>query len=141
MVKYQGEMLDSTFAALADRTRRAMLARLAERGDMAVSELAEPFRMTLPAALKHVNVLSDAGLIQREKRGRVVHCRLEAKPMREAVEWLERYEKFWSAQLDALAAYVEDDSWTPSPAQASPSRGASRRRSNASSAPGPKAKR
>lgn len=110
MVKYMDPTLDTTFAALADGTRRAMLARLASEGDLAVSDLAQPFRMSLPAALKHVNVLSDAGLVRREKRGRTVHCRLIVQPMRDAVVWLERYEKFWNAQLDALQAFVEDDS-------------------------------
>ncbi|WOH66206.1 metalloregulator ArsR/SmtB family transcription factor [Bradyrhizobium sp. BWA-3-5] len=116
MVKYQEVALDRTFAALSDPTRRALLARLGNRESLSVSELAQPFSMSLPAIMKHLDVLSDAGLIAREKTGRTVACRLTAQPMEEAMEWLNRYRRFWSAALDRLAAFVEEDPWPPSPA-------------------------
>ena len=78
MVKYQEEVLDLTFAALADPTRRALLARLGDEESLSVSELAQPFAMSLPAIMKHLDVLSDAGLVAREKTGRTVACRLTA---------------------------------------------------------------
>jgi DNA-binding transcriptional ArsR family regulator len=101
--------LDSTFAALADPTRRAIIAQLGEQPGVSVSELARPFPMSLPAIMKHLDVLADAGLITRSKQGRTVTCRLNAAPMEEAVQWLERYERFWSERLDRLAAFVEKD--------------------------------
>src|SRR5690349_18894275 len=112
MVKYQDATLDRTFAALADPTRRALLARLEGRDALSVSELAQPFSMSLPAIMKHLDVLSVAGLIAREKTGRVVACRLTAKPMGQAMEWLNRYQRFWSDNLERLAAFVEEEtSW------------------------------
>ena len=96
MVKYSDEALDRTFAALADPTRRALLARLGERDSISVSELAQPFAMSLPAIMKHLDVLSDAGLIARAKTGRIVACRLTAEPMEQAMDWLNRYQRFWS---------------------------------------------
>lgn len=105
MVKYQEPSLDRTFAALADPTRRALLARLEEVDSVSVSDLARPFPVTLPAIMKHLDVLSDAGLITREKTGRTVSCRLNAAPMEEAMGWLRRYERFWREKLDALEAY------------------------------------
>jgi DNA-binding transcriptional ArsR family regulator len=106
MVNYNAQ-LDRTFAALVDPTRRAILVRL-ERGDGAsVSELARPFAIKLPAVMKHLYVLDEAGLITRSKLGRVVTVRLNPKPMRGALDWLRRYEHFWSASLDRLAAYAE----------------------------------
>ncbi len=90
MVKYNDAELDRTFAALADPTRRAMLARLSLKV-LSVSELAEPFDMTLPAVMKHLTVLADAGLVVREKTGRTVSCELQAKPMEDAVKWLNLY--------------------------------------------------
>jgi DNA-binding transcriptional ArsR family regulator len=108
MVKYQDAVLDRTFAALADPTRRALLARLQARDTLSVSDLAQPFDMSLPAIMKHLDVLTDAGLIAREKTGRVVACRLTAKPMEQAMEWLNRYQRFWSDNLDRLAAFVEE---------------------------------
>jgi len=149
MVKYQNEALDRTFAALADPTRRALLARLGERDGLSVSELAQPFAMSLPAIMKHLEVLSDAGLIAREKTGRTVACRLTARPMEQAMNWLNRYAQFWSDNLDRLAAFVEDNPWstaqqpTPAsprdqiPAQASPSRAASVRGRKKSTPRGP----
>jgi DNA-binding transcriptional ArsR family regulator len=109
MVRFYEPTLDRTFAALADPTRRALLAQLDERPNLSVSELARPFPVTLPAVMKHLDVLSEAGLITRVKTGRTVTCRLNAAPMREAVTWLSRYQRFWSAQLDRLIAFVEDD--------------------------------
>jgi DNA-binding transcriptional ArsR family regulator len=123
MVKYNEERLDRIFAALSDRTRRGMLARLSGNAAMSVSELAEPFDMSLPAVMKHLGVLSDAGLVQRSKTGRVVACTLDAKPMQQANEWLERYQRFWTASFDRLAAHLEEEQWPPqrSLGQASPS--------------------
>jgi DNA-binding transcriptional ArsR family regulator len=138
MVYYSTATLDRTFAALADPTRRALLAQLSERESISVSELAKPFKMSLPAVMKHLDVLSDAGLIKREKTGRTVACRLEAEPMRAATEWLNHYQRFWSEQLDNLAAYLEEDACPPPPpsSRASPSAAASRRRLRASTPPG-----
>jgi DNA-binding transcriptional ArsR family regulator len=99
--------LDRTFAALVDPTRRAILAKLERVGVATVSELAQPFAIKLPAVMKHLDVLGEAELISRTKSGRTVSVRLNAKPMREAVAWLQRYERFWSASLDRLAAYAE----------------------------------
>ena len=132
MVKYQAASLDRTFGALADPTRRALLEQLGARQTMSVSELARPFPISLPAVMKHLDVLSDAGLISRTKTGRVVACQFEAAPMEDAMNWLNRYLKFWSEQLDRLAAFVEEKSCPPKPAspssQASPSNVVSMRR-------------
>src|SRR6476620_7347728 len=121
MVKYQEEVLDRTFAALSDPTRRALLARLGDRESLSVSELAQPFAMSLPAIMKHLDVLSDAGLIAREKTGRTVACRLTAGPMEQAMDWLNRYQRFWSDNLDPLAAFVEEDPWPANQAASAPS--------------------
>jgi DNA-binding transcriptional ArsR family regulator len=139
MVKLSADPLDRTFAALADPTRRALVMRLAGEPDLSVTELAAPFRMSLPAVMKHLGVLSDAGLVAREKSGRTVACRLDAKPMRDAFEWLHRYQKFWSERLDRLAAFLEgEDEWSPTPPsnRASPSSAGSKRRRRKSSPPG-----
>ena len=109
MVKYQQASLDRTFAALADPTRRALLAQLDERENVSVSELARPFAVSLPAIMKHLDVLSGAGLIVKTKTGRTVSCRLAAAPMQEAVGWLNRYQRFWSERLDRLAAFLEEE--------------------------------
>lgn len=101
------ERLGRTFAALADPTRRAILARLEREDGASVSELARPHAIKLPAVMKHLGILADAGLVTRTKTGRTVTVRLSPKPMREAMEWLRRYERFWSAGLDRLAAYAE----------------------------------
>lgn len=106
MVKYQDHDLNATFAALADPTRRAILARLAT-GDASVGELAEPFAMSLPAVSKHLGVLEDAGLLMRQKDGRVRRCQLQPEPMRHAAQWIEQYRQFWEGQLDSLARYLE----------------------------------
>jgi len=134
MVYYSRPNLDRTFAALADPTRRALLARLSEKENVSVSELAKPFSMSLPAIMKHLDVLSDAGLLGREKNGRIVSCRLRAEPMREANDWLNRYQKFWTEKLDQLAAFLEEDTWPPSqPNPVSPSGGDLTRRPKKSS--------
>ena len=100
-------MLDQTFAALADPTRRAIIARLAKGDGLTVKVLAEPFPVSLPAVIKHLNVLCDAGLVTRERTGRTVTCRLSIEPMSEAMMWLNRHIRFWEARLDALAELVE----------------------------------
>src|ERR1700730_6533258 len=106
MVNYSAQ-LDRTFAALVDPTRRAILARLEREDGASVSELAKPFAIKLPAVMKHLDVLDDAGLITRTKVGRTVTVRLSPQPMRAALDWLRRYERFWSRSLDRLAAYAE----------------------------------
>jgi DNA-binding transcriptional ArsR family regulator len=98
--------LDRTFAALSHSTRRAILARLAE-GETTVGELARPFRMSRPAISKHLRVLERAGLVQRQREGRVSRCELDAEPMRDAAQWIERYREFWGDRLDSLARYLE----------------------------------
>ena len=113
MVKFQDASLDTTFQALADPTRRALLARLEAADALSISDLARPLPMTLPAVMKHLDVLTDAGLIRREKQGRTVTCSLSPEPMREAIAWLERYQRFWSENLDRLAALVEDNQPAP----------------------------
>jgi len=109
MVNYstQPADLDRVFATLADPTRRAILARLAQVDSLSLSALAEPFSIKLPAVMKHLDVLGDAGLITRTKQGRTVDVRLSARPLRGASEWLREYERFWSPALDRLAAYAE----------------------------------
>jgi DNA-binding transcriptional ArsR family regulator len=106
MVNFQ-KRLDRTFKALADPTRRAVLAQLERRDGASVSELAEPFAIHLPAVMKHLDVLAKAGLVTRSKSGRTVTIRLRAQPMREATDWLQRYERFWSGSLDRLTSYAE----------------------------------
>jgi DNA-binding transcriptional ArsR family regulator len=106
MVNYDAQ-LNRTFAALGDPTRRAILARLERADGASVSALAAPFAIKLPAVMKHLDVLNEAGLITREKTGRTVTVRLSAKPMRAAMDWLRRYERFWAGSLDRLAAYAE----------------------------------
>lgn len=106
MVKYLESELDNVFHALSDSTRRAILARLAN-GDAVVTELAEPFAMSLPAISKHLTVLEKAGLLQRHKDGRIRRCELNAGPLETASDWIDFYKQFWSAQLNSLAAYLE----------------------------------
>jgi len=101
----QSEHLDATFAALSDPTRRAIIARLA-LGDANVSELAEPFAMSQPAISKHLKVLERAGLISRSREAQARPCHLEAKRLREATEWMERYRRFWDASFDRLDALL-----------------------------------
>jgi DNA-binding transcriptional ArsR family regulator len=107
MVNYQGAVLDRVFATLADPTRRAILGRLEREESLSISQLAEPFSIKLPAVMKHLDVLDDAGLITRSKHGRTVAVRLSPTPLRQAAEWLRRYERFWSSSLDRLAAHAE----------------------------------
>lgn len=107
MVNIYNPDLTRVFAALSDPTRRAILVSLAENTEATISELARPFAIKLPAVMKHLDVLGDAGLITRTKVGRTVSVRLSPQPMREAVRWLERYERFWCASLDRLTAYAE----------------------------------
>ena len=99
--------LDVTFRALADPTRRGMLASLAV-GDKSIGELGEPFAMSFAGAAKHVKVLEGAGLIERRKKGRQQICTLKAEPLAEAELWLRQWEKFWSARLDRLQALVQN---------------------------------
>ena len=101
------ERLDRTFKTLADPTRRAILAQLERRDGASISELAEPFAIHLPAVMKHLDVLAKAGLVTRSKAGRTVTVRLRAQPMREAMDWLQRYERFWSSSLDRLTSYAQ----------------------------------
>lgn len=105
MVTYS-DRLDLTFAALADPTRRAILARLAE-AESTVGNLARPFEISRPAISKHLRVLERAGLVRRARDGRLSRCGLDATPMRDAAEWVEKYRQFWECQLDALALYLE----------------------------------
>src|SRR5512140_2295511 len=100
------ERLDSTFAALADPTRRAILARLAS-GDATVQELAAPFAMSLPAVSKHLKVLERAGLIARGRDAQRRPCRLRAVPLGEIADWVERYRRFWEEGFDRLGDYLE----------------------------------
>ena len=100
--------LDSVFHALADPTRRGMLAQLA-LGETSVGELAEPYKMSLAGASKHVKVLEQAGLIARKKIGRTHLCSLHAKPLEEAERWLRQWERFWTARLDQLEAAIQRD--------------------------------
>lgn len=110
MVKFSDEVLDKTFAALAHPTRRAILTRLA-RGEVAsVSELAEPFDVSLMAISKHLRVMEDAGLIRREKDGRVQRCSYDPQAIGTASDWMERHRRYWAEQLDALARYLDAQS-------------------------------
>ena len=99
-------MLDRTFAALADPTRRRILEHLAG-GDHCVTDLARPYRMSLPAVSKHLRVLENAGLVRRKRDGRVHRLKLEAKPMQQAQAWIEEYRKFWEASFDRLDEYLK----------------------------------
>ena len=148
MVKYADDELDALFAALSDRTRRGILDSLSAGADLAVTELAAPHDMSLPGFMKHLRVLEDAGLVTRNKEGRVVSCTLEARPMKEASVWMSRYEKFWTEKLDSLARYLyqqeELQTWKKpaspkSPRSTSPAAIRSRRRK--SGARGPTRKR
>jgi DNA-binding transcriptional ArsR family regulator len=148
MVKYADDELDAVFAALADPTRRGILESLSG-GDLAVSELAAPHRMSLPGFMKHLRVLEDAGLVRRAKEGRVVSCALEAAPLKDASAWMARYEKFWTEKLDSLARYLyqqeELQTWNKPPASGksppSTSSAATRSRRRKSGARGPTRKR
>src|SRR3954454_20556281 len=103
----QADQLSATFAALADPTRRAILARLA-KGEASVTELAKPFDMTLPAVSKHLKVLERAGLVARGREAQWRPCRLDAGPLKAADAWIERYRRFWEQSLDRLDAYLKE---------------------------------
>jgi DNA-binding transcriptional ArsR family regulator len=104
MVQYK--VLDRTFSALADPTRRQILDRLG-RGPASISELAQPFGMTLTGLKKHVQILEEAELVTTEKIGRTRQCRLGPEPLKEAVDWIEMYRRHWERRLDGLEAYLE----------------------------------
>jgi DNA-binding transcriptional ArsR family regulator len=143
--------LDATFSALADPTRRAILAKLAEKPDASVGELARPFDISPPAISKHLRVLESAGLLTRRRAGRVHHCRFVPGPMRTAADWIAHYREFWERRLEALQRYLEESvteneeeekPW-PTPKRkprrrsGSASRARSRPRATGSSGPGP----
>lgn len=107
MVKLREARLNRTFRALVDQTRRAILTQLEREDRATVSELAERFTIKLPAVMKHLDVLEDAGLITRSKEGRTVTVRLKPDAIRDALSWLQRYERFWSRKLERLAQYAE----------------------------------
>jgi DNA-binding transcriptional ArsR family regulator len=106
MVEYSPSLLDRTFGALADPTRRRILAQLA-KGDECVTALARPHAMSLAAVSKHLIVLEKAGLVKRQRQGRVHSLALEAKPMRQARAWIDRYRKFWEGNLDQFEKYLD----------------------------------
>lgn len=101
------DSLSTVFAALADPTRRAILARVAE-GEASVTELAKPFKMSLPAVSKHLKVLERAGLIARSREAQWRPCRLEAKPLQEVADWVGQYRQFWEERLDRLEDYLRE---------------------------------
>jgi DNA-binding transcriptional ArsR family regulator len=102
-----GTQLDSTFSALADPTRRAILARLS-KGQASVTELATPFKLSMPAITKHLKVLERAGLISRGRQAQWRPCRLEAQPLREAADWIEHYRRFFDESLERLDDYLRE---------------------------------
>jgi DNA-binding transcriptional ArsR family regulator len=106
MVKYSSKALNRTFAALADPTRRRILANLAQ-GSKRVTHLARRHAMSLPAVSKHLRVLENAGLLRRRRYGRIHQMQLDAEPLKKAAQWVEEYRKFWEGSLDRLAAYLE----------------------------------
>jgi len=103
----QADHLSAVFSALADPTRRAILARLSENGDLSVGELAQPFDLTLPTVSRHIDVLEDAGLIVRHREAQRRRCEFQREPLIAANEWISRYVAFWESRLDALARLVE----------------------------------
>ncbi len=109
MVKHVADQhrLDLTFSALADPTRRAILGRLT-RGEASVTELSEPFHISLPAISKHLKVLQRAGLIARDRKAQWRPCRLQARPLKEAADWVEHYRRFWEQSFDRLDDYLHE---------------------------------
>jgi DNA-binding transcriptional ArsR family regulator len=107
MVKCSSRLLNRTFGALADPTRRRILEHLAH-GDRCVTDLARPYSMSLPAVSKHLRVLENAGLIRRRRKGRVHSLQLVAAPMRQASQWIEEYRRFWEGSLDRLDEYLKE---------------------------------
>ena len=112
MVKYRGttedQKLDLIFSALADPTRRAILARLA-RGEATAGQLADPFDISLPAVSKHLKVLESAGFLIRAKDGRIHRCNLDAEPLQTASDWISTYRAFWEGQFGSLARYLDKE--------------------------------
>jgi DNA-binding transcriptional ArsR family regulator len=108
VVAFADDNLDRTFGALAHPIRRAILTRLARDGSASVSDLAEPFDVSLMAVSKHLKVMEAAGLIRREKDGRVHRCSYDPESIAEASAWIEMHRRFWTQQLDSLAAYLEE---------------------------------
>ncbi|MGF1635403.1 MAG: ArsR/SmtB family transcription factor [Phycisphaerae bacterium] len=107
MVRHATDRLSTTFAALADPTRRAILDRLT-RGEASVGELAEPFEMSMPAVSKHLKVLERAGLVERSRQAQWRPCRLSPEPLKDVDGWLERYRQFWEESFDRLEAYLKE---------------------------------
>ncbi len=127
------DTLSATFAALADPTRRAILARL-RAGETSVTELARPFAISLPAVTKHLKVLQRAGLVRQGRQAQFRPCRLQAKPLAEVADWIEQYRRFWDARLDRLEAYLAEiqraENVPPAPEKSPPAkkrRGAARK--------------
>ncbi|UUP16393.1 ArsR/SmtB family transcription factor [Nitratireductor thuwali] len=106
-MKHHPDPLSTAFAALADPTRRAMLAKLCE-GEATVNEIAAPFDLSLPAISKHLKVLEGAGLVSRGRNAQYRPCRLEAGPLKEVADWVERYRRFWEGSLDRLNDYLKE---------------------------------
>jgi DNA-binding transcriptional ArsR family regulator len=121
MVELEATQLNAIFHALGDATRRSMLRELAA-GERTVSELAEPFAISLAAASKHIKALESAGLIQREVRGRTHLCRLDPGPLASAQEWLSFYERFWTGSLDVLDQLLRQEDQRTSPAKDKPAK-------------------
>ena len=119
MVNYSARRLDATFSSLADPTRRAIVQRLA-RGTATVKELAAPFQVSLPAISKHLRILEQAGLLKRQKQGRVHHCRLDTDRLAEAGKWIEHYKAFWEQRFDALDTYLQSSPQPSSRKEKSP---------------------
>ena len=112
MTAGQTDTLNAAFQAMADPTRRAILARLAS-GEATAGELAAPFSMSRPAVSKHLKVLERAGLLVRRRDGRIHRCRLNPAPMQQAVDWIEAHRRFWEARLESLARFLEDHATEP----------------------------
>lgn len=119
--------LSTTFAALADPTRRAILARLAT-GEATVGEIAKPFRESLPAISRHLKVLENANLIVRQKEAQWRRCRLEPEPLREAADWVTQYREFWEERFDALGQFLERQQTRKEETDDKPANGSKRRR-------------
>jgi DNA-binding transcriptional ArsR family regulator len=113
----QADILSATFAALADPTRRAILARLAN-GECSVGDLAQPFDMSMPAVSKHLRVLERAGLVAQRRQAQWRHCRIEAAPLKQVADWAERYRRLWEGRLDRLDAYLKSMTAPSSPGAA-----------------------
>ena len=108
MVKYRTDSIDKTLSALSDPTRRAIVERLAT-GNHSVLQIAKPFNMSLPAVSKHLKILENAGLVNREVNGRVHTLSLVAEPMKNAIDWLNKYRVFWEGQLDSLTHFLNNE--------------------------------